>query len=71
MFLRECRRSCPYHHICGERKDSLSTILRSVGHFSFQRVKQRTAVQILVIAQQSVGISTHRGTKSLKSEERS
>lgn len=49
----------------------LSVILRNAGHFSLQRVKQRTAVQILVMAQQSMGISTHRDTKSLTNEETS
>lgn len=71
IFLKEWRRSCPYQHIFRERRDSPSAILRNVGHFSFQRVKQRTAVQILVMAPQSVVISTHRGTKSLISGERS
>lgn len=71
IFLRDCRRTFPYQHICSERRDSFCAMLRNVGNFSLQRVKQRTAVQILVMAQRSVGISTHRGTKSLVNEERS
>lgn len=71
IFLRECRRSCPYQHICSDRRTHFLPFTEIFGHFSLQRVKQRTAVQILVMAQQPVGISTHRGIKSLVTEQRS